>query len=80
MLSTTPTKDERAIAEAQVEGAAAAIAVLERRLEKTALRAPADGVVSVIVAEVGENLTAGLRSFGWRFPDGSDNRRPALPQ
>jgi HlyD family secretion protein len=58
-LSTTPTKEERAIADAQVEGAAAALAVLERRLEKTVLRAPADGVVSVIVVEVGENLTAG---------------------
>ncbi len=33
--------------------------LLERRLEKTILRAPADGVVSVIVAEVGENVRAG---------------------
>jgi hypothetical protein len=33
--------------------------VLERHLEKTILRAPADGVVSVIVAEVGENVHAG---------------------
>jgi HlyD family secretion protein len=33
--------------------------VLERRLNKTILRAPADGVVSVIVAEVGENIHAG---------------------
>ena len=39
--------------------AAAALAVLERRLDKTILRAPADGVVSVIVAEVGENIRAG---------------------
>jgi HlyD family secretion protein len=54
-----PTKEERAIADAQVEAAAAALAVLERRLEKTILRAPADGVVSVIVAEVGENVRAG---------------------
>jgi HlyD family secretion protein len=54
-----PTKEERAIADAQVEAAAAALAVLERRLEKTILRAPADGVVSVIVAEVGENIRAG---------------------
>src|SRR6266511_3633143 len=45
-----PTKEERAIADAQVKAAAAALAVLERRLEKTILRAPADGVVSVIVA------------------------------
>jgi HlyD family secretion protein len=54
-----PTKEERAIADAQVEAAAAALAVLERRLDKTVLRAPVDGVVSVIVAEVGENIRAG---------------------
>ena len=54
-----PTKEERAIADTQVAAAAAALAVLERRLEKTILRAPADGVVSVIVAEVGENIRAG---------------------
>jgi len=54
-----PTREERAIADAQVQAAAAAVAVLERRLEKTVLRAPADGVVSVIVAEVGENIHAG---------------------
>ena len=40
-------------------GRRAALAVLERRLDKTILRAPADGVVSVIVAEVGENVRAG---------------------
>jgi HlyD family secretion protein len=54
-----PTKEERAIADTQVAAAAAALAVLERRLEKTILRAPTDGVVSVIVAEVGENIRAG---------------------
>ena len=54
-----PTREERAIADAQVEAAASALAVLERRLDKTILRAPADGVVSVIVAEVGENVRAG---------------------
>jgi HlyD family secretion protein len=54
-----PTKEERAIADAQVQVAAAAVAVLARRLEKTILRAPADGIVSVIVAEVGENVRAG---------------------
>jgi HlyD family secretion protein len=54
-----PTREERAIADAQVQAAAAAVAVLERRLEKMVLRAPADGVVSVIVAEVGENIRAG---------------------
>ena len=54
-----PTREERAIADAQVKAAAAALAVLERRLAKTSLHAPADGIVSVIVAEVGENVTAG---------------------
>jgi HlyD family secretion protein len=54
-----PTKEERAIADAQVKAAAAALGVLERRLDKTLLRAPADGVVSVVVAEVGENVHAG---------------------
>jgi HlyD family secretion protein len=54
-----PTVEERAIADAQVEAAATTLAVLERRLDKTILRAPADGVVSVIVAEIGENIHAG---------------------
>ncbi len=54
-----PTQEQRAIADAQVKAAASALAVLERRLAKTILRAPADGVVSVIVAELGENIRAG---------------------
>jgi HlyD family secretion protein len=54
-----PTKEERLIADAQVQAAAAALAVLERHLGKTVVRAPADGIVSVIVAEVGENVRAG---------------------
>jgi HlyD family secretion protein len=54
-----PTQEERAIADAQVEAAAAALAVLKRRLEKTTLHAPADGVVSVVVSEIGENIRAG---------------------
>jgi len=54
-----PTREERAIADAQAQAAAAAVTVLERRLEKMILRAPADGVVSVIAAEVGENVRAG---------------------
>jgi HlyD family secretion protein len=33
--------------------------VLERHLAKTVLRAPVDGIVSVIVAEIGENVRAG---------------------
>ena len=54
-----PTREERAIADAQVKAAVSALAVLERRLDKTILRAAADGVVTVIVAEIGENIRAG---------------------
>ena len=54
-----PTREERAIADAQVQATAASLAVIERRLEKMILRAPADGVVSVIASEVGENVHAG---------------------
>ena len=54
-----PTREERGIADAQVQAAAAAVTVLERRLDKMVLRAPADGVVSVIAAEIGENVRAG---------------------
>jgi HlyD family secretion protein len=54
-----PTREERAIADAQVKAAASALGVLERHLDKTVLRAPADGVVTVIVAEIGENIRAG---------------------
>jgi HlyD family secretion protein len=54
-----PTKEERAIADAQVRAAASALAVLERHLGKTVLRSPVDGIVSVIVAEIGENVRAG---------------------
>ncbi len=41
-----PTREERVIADVQVQAAAAAVTVLERRLDKMVLRAPADGVVS----------------------------------
>jgi len=54
-----PTREERAIADTEVKAAATALAVLERRLDKTILRAPADGVVAVIVAEIGENIRSG---------------------
>jgi HlyD family secretion protein len=54
-----PTAEQRAIADAQVQAAAAALAILERRLDKTVLRAPVDGIVTVVVAEVGEAIRAG---------------------
>ena len=54
-----PTKEERAIADAEVQAAASALAVLERHLGKTVLRSPVEGTVSVVVAEIGENVHAG---------------------
>ena len=54
-----PTREEKAIADVQVRAAAAALAVLEQHLAKTVLRAPADGIVTVIVAEIGENVHPG---------------------
>jgi HlyD family secretion protein len=54
-----PTHEERAISDTQVQAAAAAVTVLERRLDNMTLRAPVDGVVSVIAAEVGENVRPG---------------------
>jgi HlyD family secretion protein len=54
-----PTREERAISDAQVQAAAAAVTVLERRLDKMILRAPVGGFVSVIAAEVGENVRPG---------------------
>jgi HlyD family secretion protein len=54
-----PTHEERLIADAQVKAAVSGLALLERRLDKTILRAPADGVVTVVVAEVGENIRPG---------------------
>ncbi|MGA7486969.1 MAG: HlyD family efflux transporter periplasmic adaptor subunit [Xanthobacteraceae bacterium] len=64
-----PTREQRAIADAQVKAAASALAVLERQLDKTVLRAPADGIVSVIVAEVGENVLAGEPVLAIEVPD-----------
>ena len=54
-----PTREEKAIADVQVRAAQAALAVLEQNLAKTVLRAPTDGVVTVVVAQVGENVHPG---------------------
>jgi len=54
-----PTREERGIADAQVLAAGANVAVLESRLQKTTLTAPADGVVRVVAGEVGEAIRAG---------------------
>jgi HlyD family secretion protein len=54
-----PTREERGIADAQVGVSGTSLDVLERRFDKTVLRAPVDGTVGVIVAEIGEALQTG---------------------
>jgi HlyD family secretion protein len=54
-----PIGEERALADAQVAAAEATAVVLERRLAKTVLTAPVDGIVRVIVAERGEAIAPG---------------------
>jgi HlyD family secretion protein len=54
-----PTAEERSLADAKVAAADAAAAVLQRRLAKTTLIAPADGIVRVIAAEPGEAIIPG---------------------
>jgi HlyD family secretion protein len=48
-----PIREELAIADAKVEDMAAAVSVIAARVAKLRISAPADGVVKVIVAEVG---------------------------
>lgn len=54
-----PTAEDRAIADAQVGAADAAVVTLERRLAKTVLTAPVNGTVRVVVAELGEAVVPG---------------------
>jgi HlyD family secretion protein len=54
-----PIAEDRAIADAKVTAADAAAAILERRLAKTVLTAPVDGIVRVIVGELGEAAVPG---------------------
>jgi HlyD family secretion protein len=56
---TGPTKEERAIAAAKVVLGDATVADLEAKLAKTILVAPTDGVVGIIVAELGEAISPG---------------------
>jgi HlyD family secretion protein len=54
-----PTLEERNAADAKVAQAEAALTSLERRLDKTRLAAPVDGIVQVLVAEPGEAIVPG---------------------
>ena len=54
-----PTTEERAIADAKVEVGEATVADLAAKVAKTTLVAPTDGVVRLIVAELGEAISPG---------------------
>jgi HlyD family secretion protein len=54
-----PTAEERAIAAANVALSEATVADLEAQFAKTTLLAPTDGVVKLIVAELGEAISPG---------------------
>jgi HlyD family secretion protein len=54
-----PTREARDIAAAQVVQADATVADIEARLAKTTLVAPSDGVVGLIVSELGEAINPG---------------------
>jgi HlyD family secretion protein len=54
-----PTTEERAIADAKVAVGEATVADLEAKLAKTTLLAPTDGVVRLVVAELGEAISPG---------------------
>jgi multidrug resistance efflux pump len=49
-----PIREELAIADAKVEQAAAAASVIAARVAKLRVRASADGIVALLVAELGE--------------------------
>jgi HlyD family secretion protein len=54
-----PIKEELALADAKVNAAAAAVAVVEARVAKLRIGAPADGTVTHLVAEPGEAIIPG---------------------
>jgi multidrug resistance efflux pump len=54
-----PTAEDRAFADANLAAAKASLAVLQRRLEKLQLRSPVNGVVEVVVANLGEATVPG---------------------
>ena len=54
-----PTAEERALADAQVHAAEAARDVVEARAAKMLLRAPATGLIGLVVPEIGEAVIPG---------------------
>jgi HlyD family secretion protein len=54
-----PTKEERAVADATVDAASAAVAAVAARVAKLQIRASSDGEVGILVAEPGEAIVPG---------------------
>jgi HlyD family secretion protein len=54
-----PTREERAVADAKVDAAAAAVGVIAARVAKLRISAPSDGTVALLVAEPGEAIVPG---------------------
>jgi multidrug resistance efflux pump len=54
-----PTREERAVADATVGAAAAAVGVVAARVAKLRISAPSDGTVALLVAEPGEAIVPG---------------------
>ena len=54
-----PTKEERAVADAKVAAAAAAVGVIAARAAKLRVYAPVDGTVALLVTEPGEAIAPG---------------------
>lgn len=54
-----PTSEERAVADAKVDAAAAAVGVVAARVAKLRIDAPSDGTAGLLVAEPGEAIVPG---------------------
>ena len=79
--SAGPTAEERALADARVALAEATVADLQAKLDKTRLVAPVDGIVGMLVAELGEVVPVGkpvLIARQWASP-GSPSRCARMP-
>ncbi|MFL5266825.1 MAG: HlyD family secretion protein [Stellaceae bacterium] len=63
-----PTREERAIADAGVNVAAAAVAVVAARVAKLRIRAPSNGVVALLVAEPSEAIVPGQPVMTLQMP------------
>jgi multidrug resistance efflux pump len=59
-LVAGPTKEEVAIAQAQVRQAEAAVHIVDAQIARLTLTAPMDGIVTSRSAQVGETATAGM--------------------